>query len=86
MQSQLKDKVNKINCFQSGPQFRRLLSRQTRIERLSAVGEAVKIVDRSIQTVHTHRFKYILYCVIIVILLVRTRTQKFFSTLKLQTY
>ena len=56
--------------FQSGPQFRRLLSRQRRDERMSAVAEAVAILERSIDAVASHRFKYIMYCFFIVIILV----------------
>ena len=60
-----------ISCFQSGPAFRRMMSRQTRVDRMTAAAEANKIVERSIQSVYSHRFKYIMFSFLIVLLLVK---------------
>lgn len=62
-----KDKV-----LLSGPDFRRELSVGNRSECVRAVKDAIEIVDKSMRTVDSDRFKYIVYSFMIMIALVLT--------------
>ena len=56
--------------FQSGPEFRRCLSEKNRLETIQAGQDAIEIIDKSLTSVSSDQFKYVLYSFSILIFLV----------------
>ena len=63
-------KIRDSKLFQSGPEFRRCLTENNRLETIQAGQDAIEIIDKSLTSVSSDQFKYVIYSFFILILLV----------------